>query len=197
MDHAPVRAAPGLPGGALDDRDMDDRERSGAIVRGGAYQFLRIRGPIVCPPFAKSRLCVRPDGRCLLVCRALIRSDQRFSCAGSPATITPCEPVVLHSSSASIQLGAHWRPACTRRRQQDRSKNIRRSQLLRCSKTLGPAADAQRRRRCRHRRLARTVQAEFRATSRPPVVPGWRQRLPRESPTLSASPVPLSAVLSF
>ena len=71
--------------------------------------------------------------------------------------------------------------------QQERSKNIRRSQLLRCSRTPGPAADAQRRHRCRHRRLARTVHAELRATSRPPVVPGWRQRLPRESPTLSSS----------
>ena len=42
VDPAPVRAAPGLPGGALDDRDMDDRERSGAIVeRGlGAVSFL-------------------------------------------------------------------------------------------------------------------------------------------------------------
>ena len=71
--------------------------------------------------------------------------------------------------------------------QQERSKNIRRSQPLRCSRTPGPAADAQRRHRCRHRRLARTVHAELRATSRPPVVPGWRQRLPRESPTLSGS----------
>ena len=71
--------------------------------------------------------------------------------------------------------------------QQERSKNIQRPQPLRCSRTPGPAADAQRRHRCRHRRLARTVHAELRATSRPPVVPGWRQRLPRESPTLSGS----------
>ena len=40
MDAAPVRAAQGLPGGAQDDRDMGDRERSGAIVDGGVYRFL-------------------------------------------------------------------------------------------------------------------------------------------------------------
>ena len=71
--------------------------------------------------------------------------------------------------------------------QQERSKNIRRSQLLRCSRTPGPAADAQRRHRCRHHRLARAISTGFWATSRPPVVPGWRRRLPRESPTLSGS----------
>ena len=35
VDPAPARAAQGLPGGAQDDRDMGDRERSGAIVGGG------------------------------------------------------------------------------------------------------------------------------------------------------------------
>ena len=71
--------------------------------------------------------------------------------------------------------------------QQDSEQKIRSSKLPCCCRTPEPAADAQRRRRCRHRRLARTVHAEFRATSRPPVVPGWRQRLPRESPTLSGT----------
>ena len=41
------------------------------------------------------------------------------------------------------------------------------------------------RRRCRHRRLARTVQAEFRPALRPPGSLGRPQRLPREHPTLS------------
>ena len=39
-DPAPVRTAPGLPGGARDDPSVDDRERSGAIVERGPYTFL-------------------------------------------------------------------------------------------------------------------------------------------------------------
>ena len=53
MDPAPVRAAPGLPGGALDDPIMDDRERSDAIVDGGVDRFLQVRDPICCV----TRLC--------------------------------------------------------------------------------------------------------------------------------------------
>ena len=45
-DPAPVGATGGLAGGALGDPDMDDRERSGAIVRGGVCRFLRISDPI-------------------------------------------------------------------------------------------------------------------------------------------------------
>ena len=36
----------------------------------------------------------------------------------------------------------------------------------------------------------------MRTTSRPPVVPGWRQRLPRESPTLSGSSLSRAAFLA-
>jgi hypothetical protein len=46
VDAAPVRAAQGLPGGAQDDRDMGDRERSGAIVEGGLVTKKWIRDPI-------------------------------------------------------------------------------------------------------------------------------------------------------
>ena len=68
--------------------------------------------------------------------------------------------------------------------QQERSKNIQRPQPLRCSRTPGPAADAQRRHRCRHRRLARTIQAEYWPALRPPGSLGRPQRMPRETPTL-------------
>ena len=47
-----------------------------------------------------------------------------------------------------------------------------------------PAADAQGRRRRRHRRLARTIQAEFWPALRPPGSLGRPQRMPRENPTL-------------
>jgi len=69
--------------------------------------------------------------------------------------------------------------------QQESEQKIRRSKLPCCCRTPEPAADAQRRRRCRHHRLARAISTGFWATSRPPVVPGWRRRLPRESPTPS------------
>jgi hypothetical protein len=69
--------------------------------------------------------------------------------------------------------------------QQESEQQIRRSKLPCCCRTPEPAADAQRRRRCRHHRLARAISTGFWATSRPPVVPGWRRRLPRESPTPS------------
>ena len=46
VDAAPVRAAQGLPGGAQDDRDMGDRERSGAIVEGGLVTKKWISDPI-------------------------------------------------------------------------------------------------------------------------------------------------------
>ena len=45
VDAAPVRAAQGLPGGAQDDRDMGDRERSGAIVGGGGGSKIMNKGP--------------------------------------------------------------------------------------------------------------------------------------------------------
>ena len=46
MDPAAARAAQGLPGGAQDDRDMGDRERSGAIVEGGLVTKKWVRDPI-------------------------------------------------------------------------------------------------------------------------------------------------------
>ena len=46
VDAAPVRAAQVLPGGAQDDRDMGDRERSGAIVEGGLVTKKWISDPI-------------------------------------------------------------------------------------------------------------------------------------------------------
>ena len=45
VDAAPVRAAQGLPGGAQDDRDMGDRERSDAIVGGGGVSKKMNKGP--------------------------------------------------------------------------------------------------------------------------------------------------------
>ena len=62
---------------------------------------------------------------------------------------------------------------------------IRISKLPLCYRTPEPAADAQHRRRRRRHRLARTVSTGLWATSRPPRVPGWRRRLPHESPTPS------------
>ena len=46
VDAAPVRAAQGIHGGAQDDRDMGDRERSGAIVEGGLVTKKWISDPI-------------------------------------------------------------------------------------------------------------------------------------------------------
>ena len=69
--------------------------------------------------------------------------------------------------------------------QQDSYQKIRISKLPLCYRTPEPAADAQHRRRRRRHRLARTVSTGLWATTRPPRVPGWRRRLPRESPTPS------------
>ena len=50
----------------------------------------------------------RGGGRgCGRACGAAVRQDASSSSAGSAATITTCEPVVLRVSSASLQLGAH------------------------------------------------------------------------------------------
>jgi len=59
VDAAPVRAAQGLHGGAQDDRDMGDRERSGAIVEGGLVTKKWIRDPIV-----PDLLSAEPSGGC-------------------------------------------------------------------------------------------------------------------------------------
>ena len=69
--------------------------------------------------------------------------------------------------------------------QQDSEQKLRSSKLPRCCRTAEPAADAQHRRRRRRHRLARTVSTGPWATSRPPRVPGWRRRMPHESPTPS------------
>ena len=61
VDAAPVRAAQGLPGGAQDDRDMGDRERSGAIVEGGLVTKKWISDPITQPP-ANHRQLARGGG---------------------------------------------------------------------------------------------------------------------------------------
>ena len=69
--------------------------------------------------------------------------------------------------------------------QQDSEQKIRSPKLPRCCRMPEPAADAQHRRRRRRHRLARTISTGLWATSRPPRVPGWRRRLPHESPTPS------------
>ena len=78
--------------------------------------------------------------------------------------------------------------------QQERSKNIRRSQLLRCSRTPGPAANAQRRHRCRHRRLARQFRPAF--GQHPGLL--WYLAGAADCPVKAPRPpVPLSAALSL
>ena len=57
--------------------------------------------------------------RCFSACRTAVRRYLRPARAGSAAATTLSAPVLLHVSSASTQLGAHRRPARTRRRRQD------------------------------------------------------------------------------
>ena len=46
-DPAPAMAKQGLSGGALDDPDAEESERSDAIARGGVRRFSRVSGPII------------------------------------------------------------------------------------------------------------------------------------------------------
>ena len=45
-DPAPAMAKQGLSGGALDDPDAEESERSDALARGGVLRFFRVSGPI-------------------------------------------------------------------------------------------------------------------------------------------------------
>ena len=61
----------------------------------------------------KVRVCRSQDERSFSACRTAVRRYLRPARAGSAAAITPSAPVMLHVLSASTQLGAHRRPACT------------------------------------------------------------------------------------
>ena len=66
--------------------------------------------------FAEPRKVVAwkaPFGLWFSACRTAVRRYLRPARAGSAAAITPSAPVMLHVLSASTQLGAHRRPACT------------------------------------------------------------------------------------
>ena len=64
-------------------------------------------------PSRKVRVCRSQDERSFSACRTAVRRYLRPARAGSAAAITPSAPVMLHVLSASTQLGAHQRPACT------------------------------------------------------------------------------------
>ena len=49
-DPAPAMAKQGLSGGALDDPDAEESERSDAIARGRVGRFFRVREPITPDP---------------------------------------------------------------------------------------------------------------------------------------------------
>ena len=82
-----------------------ERDAPGHRSRAGAARW---RGTSGKSPGYRSQ-----DERSFSACHTAVRRYLRPARAGSAAAITPSAPVMLHVLSASTQLGAHRRPACT------------------------------------------------------------------------------------